>query len=120
MCCVESKHENLAQQRLKLLGGCKDNTISVMNECEATFAHLFFESRCQFAQRGRVHLIKGPAGSAQLVNRTEKTIGLSSDRFCNEHRFVIAAVAGELFGGDAEEKTEMLAQRHLQVTAAKQ
>ena len=91
-----------------------------MNEREAAFAHLFFESRCQFAQRGRVDLIKGPAGGAQLVNRTEKTIGLSSDRFCNEHRFVIAAAAGELFGGDAEEKTEMLAQRHRQVTAAKQ
>src|SRR6266516_768864 len=120
MCCVGSEHESIAKQRLKLPGIREHDAIRVVTESEAAFAHLFFESRGDFAQRGRVDLIKSPAGGAQLVNRVEKTIRIPSDGFCDGQCFITAAFAHELFGGDGEKETKMLAQRHLQVTVVTQ
>ena len=55
-----------------------------------------------------------------MVNGAEKTIGIPSDGFCDQHRFVITAFARELLGRDGKKKTKMLPKRHLEVIAAKQ
>ncbi|PYK62500.1 MAG: hypothetical protein DME50_19220 [Verrucomicrobia bacterium] len=117
VCCVKSKQEQIAKQRFGLREG---GPVCVVNEHEAAFMDLFFESRGDFTQHRQVDLIKGPASGAQLVKLAEKTIGISSNRFCKEHCFVISAFAGEFFGGDAENQTKMLPQRHVQVATPKQ
>ena len=106
MCCVESEEEQIAEDRLRVR---ESGAIRVVNESKAAFAHLFFESRGDVAQSGRVDLIKRPAGSAQFVNRAEKTVGIPRDRFRDEHGFIVAVFAGELFGGAGEKETKMFA-----------
>ena len=91
-----------------------------MNESEAAFVHPFFESRGDFAQRGRLDLIKSPASGAQLVKRAEKGIGIPSDGFRNQHCFIIGVFVREFLGSNGENETKMLAQRHVQVMSAKQ
>ena len=117
MCCVESEQEQIAKQRLRVRerGG-----IGVVNESKAAFTHLFFESSRDFAQCGRLDLLKSPASGAQFIELTEKTIGIPNDGFRNEHFFIIGAFTREFFGSDGENETKMLAQRDVQVTAAKQ
>ena len=64
MCRVESEQKQIAKQRLKLPSVREQDSIRVVNESEAAFTHLFFESRGDFAQRRRVDLIKSPAAGA--------------------------------------------------------
>jgi hypothetical protein len=81
--------------------------------------HSLFESRGDFAQSWRLDFIKSPASGAKFVKRAQKTIRISSDGFRNEHCSIIAAFAREFFGSDGENEPKMLAQRHVQATAAK-
>src|SRR5215475_3466673 len=92
---IESEQQQIAKQRLGLGGIRQHGAIRSLNESEAAFAHLFFESRGNFAQPGWVDLIKTPAGITQFIERAEKTIGIASDRFCNEHCFLVAVAIRE-------------------------
>jgi hypothetical protein len=113
---VESKQKQIAKQPL---GMRERGAIRVVNKSEAAFMHSLFELRGDFAQSRRVDLIKSPASGAQFVKRAQKTIRISSDGFRNEHCFITGAFAGEFFGSDGENEPKMLAQRHVQATAAK-
>src|SRR5207249_5560595 len=117
MCCVESEQEQIAKERMR---ACERGAIRVVNERETAFTHFLFELSGNFAQRGRVDLIKSPASSAQFVDRAKKTIGVPSDRFCDEYAFVIAVFACEFFGSGGQNKAQMLPQRQAQITPAKQ
>src|SRR5439155_21166292 len=117
LCRVESEQKQIAKQRVRVRCG---GAICVVHKSEAAFIHSFFKWRGDFAQRERVDLIKSPASGAQFVKRAEKTIGIPSDAFCNEHCFIISVLVREFLGSDGENETKMLAQRHVRGRAATQ
>src|SRR5881409_539308 len=117
----KTEEQQITKQRSGFFGTADGGAVGLINECKAAVARLFLKTSSDFAERGRIDFLEGPAGSPELVERTEKMIGIARDRFCHQRGlFVVAHSSGEFFGGDGKEQPEMFAQCKLQPDFAQQ
>src|SRR5207302_4950896 len=112
---VKTEEQQITKERSGFFGSANGGAVGLVNECKVAVARLFLKTSSDFAQRWRIDFLERPAGCAELVERAEKMIGITRDRFCNERRlFVVDLFSGEFFGSDGEEQPEVFAQRKFQ------
>ena len=118
---IKTEEKQITKQRSGFFGTADGGAVGLINECKAAVARLFLKTSSDFAERGRIDFLEGPAGRPELVERAEKMIGIARDRFCHQRGlFVVAHSSGEFFGGDGKEQPEMFAQCKLQPDFAQQ
>src|SRR5436305_3545008 len=104
---IKTEEKQITKQRSGFFGTADGGgAVGLVNECKVAVARLFLKTSSDFAQRWRIDFLERPAGCAELVERAEKMIGITRDRFCNERRlFVVDLFSGELLGRDGQEQS---------------
>src|SRR5438132_13993974 len=98
---IKTEEKQITKQRSGFFGTADGGAVGLINVRKAAVARLFLKTSSDFAERGRIDFLEGPAGSPELVERAEKMIGIARDRFCHQRGlFVVAHSSGEFFGGD--------------------
>src|SRR6266436_9809703 len=111
---IKTEEKQITKQRSGFFGTADGGAVGLINECKAAVARLFLKTSSDFAERGRIDFLEGPAGSPELIERAEKMIGIARDRFCHQRElFVVAHSSGEFFGRSEEHTSELQSRLHL-------
>src|SRR5205807_830005 len=88
---IKTEEQQITKQRSGFFGTADGGAVGLINECKAAVARLFLKTSSDFAERGRIDFLEGPAGSPELVERTEKMIGIARDRFCHQRGLFVVS-----------------------------
>src|SRR5437879_13627112 len=94
---IKTEEKQITKQRSGFFGTADGGAVGLKNERKAAVARLFLKTSSDFAERGRIDFLEGPAGSPERVERSEKMIGLGRDRFCDDSGLLVVAHSSSEF-----------------------